>query len=1045
MTLENKSQQELIDSIGELESQIRVLQNRNHLINNQIEILWELNEVAFWQYDIQTHFLHLSPHLFSILDLDFDEKGIFLPTFLTFISENEIQKVKDFFDTKMYSLSGDYELEFSIKSKSGNFILWKLKVQPFGKNCFGKNYFCGSITYKKENTEKFTKIFEDQTHFNNIFKNSTNGIRIVNENGIITAINQKFTEITGFPEQDLLGKYIWDYLFQTASLSSKTSEYYQKIKSEIQTILNTGKILYENSIQEKKINTIDGSIRFVEAHYFAVPSEKGFLFYTILNDITEKKWVQEELLREKQKTQDQEERFKAISNQTSEGIALSDLEGRYLYVNQAFCTMTGYSEDELLQMTVFQLKAPNQSEGIFDMSKIQMRGKPMPVLLQRKDKTIFHSELIGNLITIGKKEFVLGSLRDITTRIAKDELIRKLSSAVEVAGVSIQITDLQGNLEYANPFFTKITGFKKEDFLGKKTSILNSKMHTQEFYQTLWQTIKSGNTWEGIMQNKKKSGELFWEKAIISPIFDFYGEIKHFVAVKADISEHILMENELKLAKEKAQQNERKLRTMFETSLSGLLFIKPSGFVSEANPVALEILGSPSLDVSSKINLFTFSPLKNIGFSQNLQNCINQNQIISEETVYTSIWNKTSYVKYFLVPITNKTGEIHGVWANIHDLTDFWSIQQDLIRAKEKAEESDKLKSAFLNNISHEIRTPLNAIIGFSQIISRLIPNDPKLLKYTETIHKNGNKLIEIITDVIEISEIQSKQSIVKMSVFNLIKTIENIVTIKQSIAQDKKLSFVTHIIPNIENISIVSDENKLSKILKHLVENAIKFTNTGSIVLEIIVQNKMLEINIFDTGIGISKEIQEVILQPFRQAELGLNRSFGGSGIGLSLVKGYTELLKGNFYLESEPMKGTNIYVKIPIFWHEENTEERSLIKTKILIVEDDYNSTKLLQNLLENKIDTLLFATNGQEAIEVCRENKDIHLILMDLRLPVIDGYAASSIIKAFMPHIPIIALTAFDIETEKEKILKHQFDGYIFKPIQPEELYALIKKVL
>jgi CheY-like chemotaxis protein/anti-sigma regulatory factor (Ser/Thr protein kinase) len=390
-------------------------------------------------------------------------------------------------------------------------------------------------------------------------------------------------------------------------------------------------------------------------------------------------------------------------------------------------------------------------------------------------------------------------------------------------------------------------------------------------------------------------------------------------------------------------------------------------------------------------------------------------------------------------------GEIVGVWANIHDLTSFWSIQQDLIRAKEKAEESDKLKSAFLNNISHEIRTPLNSIIGFSQIISRLIPNDPKLLKYTETIHKNGNKLIEIITDVIEISEIQSKQSVVRMDVFNLAKTIENIVTVKQSIAKEKKLSFVIHIIPNMENISIVSDENKLSKILRHLVENAIKFTNTGSIVLEIIVQNKMLEINIFDTGIGISKEIQEVILQPFRQAELGLNRSFGGSGIGLSLVKGYTELLKGNFYLESEPMKGTNIYVKIPIYWQEENTEKPNLVKTKLLIVEDDYNSSKLLQNLLVNKIDTILFATNGQEAIEVCRENKDIHLILMDLRLPVIDGYAASSIIKAFMPHIPIIALTAFDIETEKEKILKHQFDGYIFKPIQPEELFAIIKKVL
>lgn len=380
--------------------------------------------------------------------------------------------------------------------------------------------------------------------------------------------------------------------------------------------------------------------------------------------------------------------------------------------------------------------------------------------------------------------------------------------------------------------------------------------------------------------------------------------------------------------------------------------------------------------------------------------------------------------------------------------------RDELIAAKEKAEESDRLKSLFLQNMSHEVRTPLNAIVGFSQLMAESDIPQEKFREFSGHILTGSEKLTGIIRDIIEMSKIQANQMQVSQSEFDIARLVESVSEKFTEFAIEKKLLLkIKQKIPEDKRM-ITSDKNKMMAVLTHLLDNAIKFTPEGTVEVISDIRNDQLFIQVTDTGIGISRETQKVIFEPFRQFETEMHRRYGGNGLGLSLVKAHVELLGGAISLESEINKGTSVSLSFPL----DATQGMPLKKEKaqtinagapesstnvkiILIAEDEYANYLYLKAIIDNGNVTVLHAVNGQEAIDLCRSNNAIDMILMDIKMPVMDGYTAAKLIKEFRPGIPIIAQTAYAMESEKQHFAD-VFEDYLIKPIDKKSISKLLE---
>lgn len=366
-------------------------------------------------------------------------------------------------------------------------------------------------------------------------------------------------------------------------------------------------------------------------------------------------------------------------------------------------------------------------------------------------------------------------------------------------------------------------------------------------------------------------------------------------------------------------------------------------------------------------------------------------------------------------------------------------IMNELHAAKEKAEESDRLKTAFLQNMSHEVRTPLNSIVGFSQLLSE--PGLPlqKIKSFSKIITANSNRLIGIISDVIEISRIHSKQVEMVITRFDIAQSFNKIVDSFREIVQLKDVEFITDLNIPLERSHIVSDQGKLEKIFFHLIDNAVKFTYRGTIRILAEVRDESLSFKVSDTGIGIAGNKQNIIFDPFRQIETGLNRNSGGTGLGLTIVKAYVDALKGTISLNSEINMGTVIEIKIPLpagsVKKTSSVRETGEINPsgKLLIAEDEYSNFQFLYEVLHPEGIEILHANNGREAVEICRDSEDIKMVLMDLKMPVMDGTSAAKQIRKFRPELPIVAQTAYIPETENMDV----FDDLITKPVNMQDL--------
>jgi len=633
-----------------------------------------------------------------------------------------------------------------------------------------------------------------------------------------------------------------------------------------------------------------------------------------------------ELEQERKALQESEKKYRDIINYSPIGIYKSTTGGDIIFANNRFAQILGYeSSEELLKLNFIDhiYTDPSERSKIIDLIEKGDEQIRIEIKCKRKNGTqiwimnnvrVIKDEL-GNILNI--EGFVI----DINLRKKHEGEVIKLSIAVEQSPASIVIADLEGNIEYINKIFTKVTGYTFDEAKGKNLRVLKSGTHSEEFYKNLWTTILSGNIWNGEIQNKKKNGELYWENALISPVFNKEGNITDFIAVKEDITEKKIL-------------------------------------------------------------------------------------------------------------IT------------------------DLINAKEKAEESDRLKTAFLTNMSHEIRTPMNGILGFAGLLKEPKLSDEEQENFINIIEKSGQRMLETINDLIDISKIESKLVNITCSVFNINAQIDYLYVFFKPEAERKGLQFTHFKTFSNEKATLYSDKEKFNAIFMNLIKNAIKYTNEGSIEFGYRLINDSVQFYVKDTGIGIAKNRQVAIFDRFVQADLSNSRPYEGSGLGLSIAKAYVEMLGGKIWIESEEGKGSQFFFTVAfkeaikeetkphtIKVQPLNTEE-ILANLNVLIVEDDEISRIYLFTMLKGKCKNIYYAGNGEEAVQIHSAKNDIDLILMDIKLPVMDGYSATAKIRETDKKVLIIAQTAYAMEGDREKALSVGCDDYISKPLSKKKLLLLIK---
>ncbi len=403
--------------------------------------------------------------------------------------------------------------------------------------------------------------------------------------------------------------------------------------------------------------------------------------------------------------------------------------------------------------------------------------------------------------------------------------------------------------------------------------------------------------------------------------------------------------------------------------------------------------------------------------------------------------------------IFDKNGKIQEFQGVGQDITEARNHAEKLSKALKKAEENDRLKMAFMHNISHEIRTPLNGIMGFADLLNTPDLTDVQRQNYTKIIIDSSNKLLTIFNDLLSISTLQTKQETVNESSVQLNKVLLDILTFYNPSAVKKgiDLSFSRRL-PD-DQAEVYADDLKLQHILKNILSNAIKFTSCGTIEFGYSLKGDFLEFFIKDTGIGIDEKFHSRIFGEFCHADTSVGRKYGGTGLGLSISKGYVELLGGKIWVKSTPDVGSVFYFTIPFkplkfissaAYLRYETLNR-LDGAKVLIAEDEELCYFYLKEIFRTFCPVLLHASNGSEAVEICRNNPDIVLAVMDLKMPVMDGFKAVEEIKKFRPQLPVIAETAYAFQADIDKAFAAGCDDYITKPVKRSILLEKIVDLL
>ena len=652
-----------------------------------------------------------------------------------------------------------------------------------------------------------------------------------------------------------------------------------------------------------------------------------------------------------------------------------------------------------------------------------------------------------------------------------EELFR---TSFENATVGVCLVNTEGQFLKTNAKFCELFSYNTNELKGNSIDIIT---HPEdiELSRELINKMISGNNKQNIFTKRYIHKDKSVIQALVSTalIKDSHSNKSYFVT-------HVLDITEQEKNRKRLEESEKRYRSLFENMTTGMVLIeisygkgKSSGYkLLDMNPAAEKLTGIKAKKLIGKTNkdlpfrteynwigLFikvakTAKPESIQMYSKTFNKHLEVWIFKQEQNKVAIIINDITNRKIAEIGLEEQKQKLEIQNKEYEDLNKTLAqINSELRIAKKKAEESDRLKTAFLANMSHEVRTPMNGILGFSDLLLKHGLTDDKRNYYVKTIINSGNQLLRIVNDILDISKIEIGQIAISEEIVYINKMIRDLKSLYQHKATQKKVNLIVALQNTKEKLTVYTDGGRLKQIISNLLHNAFKFTNEGSITFGYHIKAKQILFFVKDTGIGIPHEYLEKIFDRFLQVETEMTKHLGGTGLGLSISKKLVSLLGGDMWVESKLNKGSEFYFTIPLKHVElvyekqnpSNSDFKQKISSTILIAEDkDINYEYLVEVLYGTGISHIR-AKDGFEAIEMCKKNPHIGLVLMDIRMPNLNGLDATKQIKLFRPDLPIIAQTAFAMHEDKDKAFKAGCDDYLSKPTTKEDLVRMISKYL
>jgi PAS domain S-box-containing protein len=896
--------------------------------------------------------------------------------------------------------------------------------------------------YIKKELEPEEKLTEIKRRYSELMEQTRDVIFVLSNQGIIVSLNHAFEHITGWQLEECIGKPLTRLLHP---------DDVTLVEERISNILN-GSINQELELRIKKKSGV-----YLYSEILSSPQVDNGKIIGILGigrDITDRKMTEAALL-------ESEERFKALSKMGHEALMIHD-KGIILDANPAFASLTGSSSpDDLVGKNGFEVIpfVPGSKKIVADHMLRESSDSYDIELLDANQKRIPFETGSAEVFYRGNKARLV-YMRDITDRKRTDEaLIRErtlLRTLVDLLPALIYVKDRESRFLVANNACAKFMKTSvSQELIGKTDKDFYLPQAAAEFRSDELKVLAGDPLINKEEQSTSADGIT---KTILTtkvPLRDIDGKITGLVGTSIDITDAKRVEESLRISEEN-------FRVLFdENPFPTVLSEMPSGKIAFVNKKLSELMGRDQKDILGKTanELDLLTEPDDLEKLTSLIACQGFVDNVEVDKVYPNGEHGTDLIFMRLLIINGK----QYCLTVIQDITERKHAEQAVIKAREKAEESDRLKSAFLANMSHEIRTPMNGILGFAELLKNKLLTGEEQNKYINIIEKSGSRMLNILNDLIDISKIESGQMNVTISDCNVNEQTEFIYNFFKPEVEGKGISLsLKNGLPPDDAI-VRTDREKIDTVLTNLIKNAIKFTEKGSIefgyVLKHASESAELEFFVKDSGVGVTQQLKKVIFERFRQGSESLARNYEGAGLGLSISKSFVEMIGGKIWVEDNSdnyhnKTGSIFYFTIPYkpkpvekadAGHvvPGRKEEFAIKSLNILIAEDDESSELLMSRALRTIGKKILKVRTGVAAVQACRSNNEIDLIMMDIKMPEMDGYEATRQIRQFDKKVIIIAQTAYAQMGDSEKAIVAGCNDYISKPINKDELMTIIEK--
>ncbi|MFH1080659.1 MAG: PAS domain S-box protein [Pseudomonadota bacterium] len=907
---------------------------------------------------------------------------------------------------------------------------------------------------------------QSEEQYRQIVENASDCISRVNSMGIFTFVNPAFEKLVGYAISDIQGHGFWEFIepaykktaidfFQDMALRQIKETYF-----EFPGITKSGKTLWIGQVSRRQ-ELAGGEIDYL----------------CISRDITERKLAEDALRRS-------EEKYRLLAENSNDVIWTTDTELRYTYYSPAVRKLRGLEPEEAMQKTLAETVTPASlnalvNEYTLHLPDIEKGLNPtavMDVEEYRKDGSTVWVEISMTTMRDDKGNLTgyVGVTRDITERKrteaalqASEEKFRQIVGSIPNV---VLILDMNLRFTYVSDSVQRILGYTPEEAM----TVTLDQILTPESLAIAFKSFQ-----ERLEANAKvpdpnyvlileleeyhKNGSTVFLENTMAFLRDANGAPLGILCVAADITER-------KRSEQAIRESERRLADVIDFLPLATMVIDREGRVSAWNRAMEVITGVNRADILGKGNYEYSIPfygerrpiLIDLVFASEEDLATKYSHIRRERGILTA----EAFIPELGIILVGYASELHdsegnvvGAIESVHNITDIRRVEAELKEAKKAADAANRSKSAFLANMSHEIRTPMNAILGFAQLMER----DPLLSAesrdHLEIINRSGEHLLELINEILEMSKIEAGRATLVPNTFDLHALLHDIERMFRIRTEAKGFRFLVEKVGHVPRW-VVTDEGKLRQVLINLLGNAVKFTEEGGIALRLRAKEGEadtidLQFEVEDTGPGMSEDEISRLFQAFEQTSAGIRS--GGTGLGLSLSRGFAQIMGGSISVASTIGKGTVFRFEIPV--KEGKEEEASLEVSKrrvlrlspgqreirVLIADDRETNRQLLSRLLAAAGFPTREVVNGEEAVRMVREWKP-QVVLMDMTMPVMDGYEATRRIKSSpdIRNTAIIAVTASAFEEDRQRILAAGADGFLAKPFKDTELFENIARL-